>query len=362
MASTDRPAQRDLRWLEGAAKAPHQFSLFGILRRLEHDGAGEVRFGEAVRPSEEPIRLAQMPSMTFAPAELAAFIPGTAGKPARLEIYGLGLLGPHGPLPLYLTEYVQNRRQHMADPTFSRFLDMFHHRMICLLYRAWANAEPTASYDAGQDDRFAGYVGSLFGIGFSSLRERDAWPDTAKLHHAGRLIVQTRCPGPLQQMLGEYFELPVRIEEFVGEWLRIPDRQCWELGVSPGTGTLGETATVGDAVWSRSHRFRVIFGPLSLAAFRAFLPTGASLARLVALVRNYVGDELDWDVNLILRKEEVPPFRLGETGELGMTSWLATEHRATDAAEPVVDPWIALRASERGRAAASPGAQGAACA
>ena len=42
------------------------------------------------------------------------------------EIFGL--LGPNGPLPLHLTEYVRERLRHHADPTFARFLDLFHHR------------------------------------------------------------------------------------------------------------------------------------------------------------------------------------------------------------------------------------------
>src|SRR5262245_51617833 len=349
MASTDRPPERDLGWLQRLAEAPHGYSLFGVLRRLEHGRAGHPRFGESVRPAEDPLRLAQSPSMAFAPTEIAAFIqPAEAGQLPRLEIHSLGLLGPHGPLPLHITEYVRNRRQNMADPTASRFLDLFHHRMMCLLYRAWANAEPTAVHDRGQDDRFATYVGSLFGIGSPSMRGRDAWPDAAKLHHAGPLVVQTRCPGPLQQMLNDYFEVPTRVEEFIGEWLEIPARQHWRLGEAPGTGTLGLSATAGEAVWSRSHRFRIIIGPVGLEKFRAFLPPRESLARLVALVRNYIGDELQWDLNLILKKDEVPAWCLGVDGELGMTSWLTTDRRASDAADAVIDPAVAWRASERG--------------
>ncbi len=347
MAGTDRPAEHDLTWLQALADAPWRYSFFGVLRRLEQARIGTHRFAESVRPAEEPIRLGQVPSMVFAPAEIAAFEPATDRRAARLLLYGLGMLGPHGPMPLHVTEYVHTRLQNMGDPTFGRFLDLFHHRMMTLLYRAWANAEPTASFGGGEEDRFAFYLGSLVGLGFPSLRARDAWPDHAKLHHAGRLVVQTRCPGPLQAMLEDYFEVPTRIREFVGEWLRVPVRQCWRLGDNPGTGSLGLSATAGDEVWSRSHRFRIVVGPLSLMQFRAFLPPAESLARLVALVRNYVGDELSWDLNLVLKRDEVPPWRLGEEGELGMTSWLTTDHRMSDASDAVIDPAVAWQASER---------------
>ena len=45
-----------------------------------------------------------------------------------------------------------------------------------------------------------------------------------------------------------------------------------------------------------------VFGPLSLAEYERLLPDGPSFHKLVPLVRNYAGDVLIWDVNLILRR------------------------------------------------------------
>ena len=41
------------------------------------------------------------------------------------------------------------------------------------------------------------------------------------------------------------------------------------------------------------------------------LPGGDSLVRLKDWARNYIGDELVWDLQLILKKEEVPAASLG---------------------------------------------------
>ncbi len=347
MAGEDRTAARDLAWLRSVAEKPYRYSLFGVLRRLERGLTEAPRFGESLRPAEDPIRLAQAPSMVFAPAELSALGPGAAGGPSRLEVFGFGLLGPNGPLPLHLTEYIRDRRQNMGDPTFSRFLDLFHHRMMSLFYRAWANAEPTVEFERGEADRFAVYVGSLIGLGFRSLRQRDALPDAAKLHQAGGFALQNRAPGPLREMLREYFRVPVEIAEFIGEWLEIPVRRRWRLGESPESGTFGVSATAGEAVWSRSHRFRIVIGPVGLVDFRRFLPGSESLPQLIALVRQYLGDELAWDLNLVLKKEEVPSLCLGEAGELGLTAWLTTDYRDSDADEALIDPSVARSASER---------------
>ena len=53
-------------------------------------------------------------------------------------------------------------------------------------------------------------------------------------------------------------------------------------------------------------------------------PSSESSQRLAALVRAYVGDELAWEANLILKKEEVPPLKLGGSDRLGWTTWLTT--------------------------------------
>ena len=65
--------------------------------------------------------------------------------------------------------------------------------------------------------------------------------------------------------------------------------------------------------------------------YQRLLPGGDSLRRLLAWVRNYAGLALDWDVRLILKKEAVPPLRLGGHAALGWTTWLASAAPTSDA-------------------------------
>ena len=58
---------------------------------------------------------------------------------------------------------------------------------------------------------------------------------------------------------------------------------------------------------------------------RHFFPSGRSFKSLVSAVRNFVGLEYLWEVNLILEKEEKPVSCLGISGKLGWTSWLETQ-------------------------------------
>jgi type VI secretion system protein ImpH len=318
-------------------QVPFSFGFYQALRMLECAHPDQPRLGESLRPSEDQVRLAQEPSMSFAPSTLAAFEPYKDGFPPRLAVFFLGLFGPNGPLPLHLTEYARNRLRHHDDPTFSRFADLFHHRMLSLFYRAWANAQPTVSFDRPEADRFAVYVGALFGLGMPSLRDRDAMPDLAKLHYAGRLAYHTKSADGLLAIIKDFFQVRAGIEQFVGEWLRLPHCHRCRLGETPATGTLGRTVTVGEYVFECQHKFRIRFGPIGLKAYERMLPGGTSLYRLVAVVRNYIGDELAWDVNLVLKKDEVPVIELGQYGRLGWTTWLGTRTSDRDADDLILN-------------------------
>ena len=316
-------------------EAPWSWSFYQAMRSLEARFRDRPGFGRSTRPRQDPVRLGQDPAVVFAPATLAGWETGADEQPDRLLVNFFGLFGPDGPLPLHLTEYARDRRRNHHDPTFQRFADIFHHRLISLFYRAWANARPTVSFDRPEQDRFALYVGALMGLGADFVRHRDAMPDLAKLHFVGHLGCQTRHAEGLAAILSEFFRMPVRIECFIGGWLPLDGRDRTALGDSPRTSGLGQSIVLGARVWSRQHKFRVVFGPLGLADYLRLLPGGTSLHRLIPVVRNYAGDVLIWDVNLILKAEEVPPLRLGRQGRLGWTTWLVPRRSAADAADSV---------------------------
>jgi type VI secretion system protein ImpH len=69
-----------------------------------------------------------------------------------------------------------------------------------------------------------------------------------------------------------------------------------------------------------------VVGPRTLAEDRRLLPGSPALQSLAEVVRRYVGPELDFEVRLILKREEVPGARLGVGGaQLGWTSFMTAE-------------------------------------
>ena len=336
-----------LTFFDELAATPYRYDFYQTLRHIECLFETKPRWGQALRPVDEPVRLGQEPDLSFAPAPLASF-ERPDGKPPRLQVRLFGLFGPNGPLPIHLTEYARERMQHAGDPTLSRFLDVFHHRFLALFYRAWAQAQPHVHRDRPKEDRFTVYVGSFIGMAPSTLRDRDSLPDLAKFFHVGALIRQVRNPEGLMHILQHFFRVPVKIEEFVGHWMFLSRRDRSSLSAEGAS--LGIGAVLGDSVWDRQHKFRIHLGPLTLAQYEDFLPGGKTLAKLVDWVRTYFCFELDWDVRLMLKAEEVPMLALGAGQRLGFTAWLGdrlTETAADDLcldAEALIDRAGALAA------------------
>jgi type VI secretion system protein ImpH len=310
-----------------------RMDFFQVLRLIENAHPELPRIGASLRPRDDAVRFAQDPTLIFHPTAVGEFTRASADARARLAVNFFGLLGANGPLPTHLTEYVRDRLRNGGDGTLIAFLDVFHHRMLSLFYRARASAEPTISLDRTADaDRFSVFVGSLFGIGAPALRERDHIGDFAKLHFAGLLANRARPASGLISILREYFQMPLRIEQFVGHWMQLPSEIQSRIGSNEEGNRLGTSLVLGRSVWDCQNKFRIVVGPVGYDDYQRFLPGGDSLKRMLAWVKNYVGLTLDWDVRLILEKQQTPPLRLGAGMRLGWSTWLTSNvpHRDPD--------------------------------
>jgi type VI secretion system protein ImpH len=322
---------------------PYAHDLFNTLRWIDARAGNRAPLGRDSLPRNEPVRLRQEPSMAFAPSTLAAAMGAQPGRPPELSIYSFGLFGPNGPLPLHMTEQARERMHHYRDRTLSAFADIFHHRSILLFYRAWADAQSTVSLDR-DEERFTRYVASLLHMGQPSMRRRDAVIDHAKYYMAGHLLRQTRNPEGLKHVLQSFFQIPVRIREFVPQWIRLESAQRLALGGAMG---LGRDTILGVAVRDAQHKFRIELGPLDLAAYKAFLPGGRRSRQLMHWVRHYVGVEFAWDVRPILRARDAHGVRLGQPQPLGLAAWLGQRRPAQgDAGDLVLDYESRARAPE----------------
>ena len=335
----------DLSHFARLADRPEEHHVFQALRILEAHYADAPRLGESRRPRQDKVRLGQEAELAFPPSTIAGFKQGLGDRPDRLTNRFFGLFGPQGPMPLHITEFARDRLRNHRDPTFVAFADMLTHRMLSLFYRAWTAGQPAPSFDRG-DDPMAQRVAALSGYKGKSHQARDAMPEVSRQHFAAHLGRQAKNPEGLVNMLRSFFGVEVTLQQFVGSWLQLEPDDQWQMG---GFAQLGRTTSIGSKVWSRTAKFRLRIGPLNRDQYERFLPGSPTLDRLRDIVRSYIGDTLDWDVQLVLTGREVPRASLGGTTRLGQTSWIGSGQEARETRADAEDLYLhAAYAAQQG--------------
>jgi type VI secretion system protein ImpH len=321
----------------------YEFEFFQAVRLLGRIFADRKPVGSTAKPKDELARFGQLGSCPdLKEARLSMAFPASAvhaieripdsDDPASVTVTFFGLTGAQGVLPLCYTEWMIARRA-AKDDTLAAFLDLFNHRLISLFYRAWEKHRPQVLYELAavrglKPDRFTQYLFDLIGMGTDGLRGRMRVQDESLLRYAGLIEQRPLSSTALRGILRDYFSAPVEIEQCVGDWYELEDVDRCYLAPESQRNQLGEAAFLGDAVWNQQSLFRIRIGPLGLERFLRFLPNGSCMAKLVELTTYLVGLAMAFDVQVVLRAEDVPYARLADEGEdaprLGWIGWLKT--------------------------------------
>lgn len=307
---------------------PTGFGFFQAIRLLERANPQQAPVGEHADPSEEVVRFSVPPSLAFPASEIQALEAQDDG-PAKMAVNFLGLTGPQGVLPYHYTQLVADRLRE-KDPTMRDFFDLFHHRMISLFYRAWEKYRFPVAYERSQNDRLTQHLGELIGLGFDRPDEQRWVRRETLLYYAGLVASRQRSALALQEMLQDYFKVPVEVQQFIGAWYPLGEEvQCFlDDNPPPGTAALGEGTPVGDEMWDQQARVRLRVGPLTRKQYDDFLPRGKAYKALREMTHFFGGDGVDFELQLVLARDEVPSAELGaDPGEglpLAWGTWLRT--------------------------------------
>jgi type VI secretion system protein ImpH len=302
--------------------------------------------GRAELPAQEFFRLAQLPSLVFAPREIADI--DLRRELPRIRLFSLGMLGPNGPLPIHFTEIAKDRLENRKDPTLVDFLDIFHHRFLTLFYRAWAQSQAAAGLDRADEERFSRYVAWLGG---NELQETEPspLPSHARLAASAHLIREARNPDGVTATLSHFFGVPVALREFVHHWIEIAQEERCRLGKPSLASVLGEGMILGEMVLDRQHGFCLVIGPLSFEEYLRFVPNGRDLPVLIEWVRAFVGFEYHWKIQLDIHAKCAPIVQLGATQRLGWTTWLGRSRHEKIVTGTVYEPEHHISRRRNGR-------------
>jgi type VI secretion system protein ImpH len=321
------------------AAEPTAFEFFQAVRLLERLFPERARVGGFGPPGEEVASFSAAPSIAFPASEVQDLeIPGQG--PARVRVNVMGLIGPLGVLPYHYTQLVAERLR-ARDRALQSFLGIFEHRIISLFYRAWEKQRFTVGYERHRIAGLTEHFLDLVGLGLAGVRGRMPVPDEAFIFYSGALAPQPRSAAALEALLADFFDVPVQVEQFVGGWYPLAAATQCSLGSEAGASDqVGLGAVVGDEVWDEQARVRLRLGPLTRQQYERFLPTGTAYPLLRTLTRFFSHDQFDFEVQLVLARDEVPSCTVGATGKesspLGWGTWLRTQAFARDADETLL--------------------------
>lgn len=333
---------------------PYRFQYFQAVRMLElwlsrngmaHEGAvaNFLRFQNSVSLNFAP---SQLEAMQTEPRELGALTTdmralGEALRRAELKYIRItpsfmGFLGVAGALPAHYTERIAAHQLYEKDDGPRAFLDTFSNRALALFYEAWRKYRLELKYQLDGKDKFLPLLLSLAGLGNESLRRRlsdhgDGVLDESVAYFAAAMRHRPPSAVAIGHVLSEYFGQTIKVTQFVGCWYDVPHDQQSTLGGN--NAMLGSTALVGERVWQRDLRMRLVVGPLAGKHFDAFLPGGAAARALEKMLTMFTGLCLEYEVQLLLRAADVHGVTLAEPrigGRLGWDSFLVSGPVAED--------------------------------
>lgn len=327
---------------------PYRFEFIQAVRLLHELAHNRNPVGHDVAPNQEVVRFSVHRDLGFPASQIHDLSVASTESltPPILTVAFIGLTGPSGVLPTHYSELVIEEAGPDGRPgPLADFLDMFHHRLVSFFYRAWERNHPHLSPHPATRASFYRYLLALLGEAIpwrggthlarslDFFRHAELWAQKRRTSEGLRILLLDRLndsEGPLHDPRNR---IAVEIVPFAPRWIDLDPNQILCLGNSGAAGTSRLGASIGRRARDYQGRFRVRIGPLTLNQFRGLEPgprqrqsdvRRSTYQDLVDLIRHYVGPELDFEMNLILKANEVPPARLDRVVEeprLGR-SWL----------------------------------------
>lgn len=325
MASPERrPADRLALEAEVAKEAPRR-PFFPLIALLEQLAGGPGRVGDF---AGEPVRFRHDPSLAFSAADVVSVQPlsgDSGGSSWEVVTSFLGLFGSSTPIPSYLSEEVA---QEDPDRQIRRqFFDLFHHRLLALLFKAWSNHVVGRQLRRDGQDEWSRRVLALAGFDTWAHPLDSGLPPGRLLRACALLATRGRTARALEAILEDVLEEPlaggrVQVRQFVGGWAEIAPGDRTRLGVAQAS--LGQSTVLGRRTFDAAAKIEIVLGPVSAETYPRFGPEGDQLPLIRKVVDLFGRDPIDYDLVVTLAEDAAPRIQLSSDGRtaLGRNSWL----------------------------------------
>ena len=340
---------------EGVSAAPlpqpaHKYDPFYAMHLLERVFPGGQRLGAAgPSASSERIRLRPNPALGLPASDLQTlgYQPATELRPQRAVavVNFFGLYGATSPLPLWYSEALLQQETALRQAGEERadacapgcaFIDIFNHRAISLLYRAWQRGR-MALLEADSGSPLLGLLATAVGLPSGSPVER-----LQVLRQAGSLVQRNRPAAGLQvllmQLVWDEELLPgeprcqvqveqlgpaarLQIEEEPMTTQPLPGRSLESGARRLGRGLrLQRGLVIGRSQLDRQSQLCIRLGPMRYTSMQRLLNRDSAMfRRLVGAIAAYVLRPFVVTIEALVPRCEVPQAALPQHGSDSVT-------------------------------------------
>jgi type VI secretion system protein ImpH len=306
-----------------------------VLALAERLFPAAVPFGTQAASVDEPVRLKHDPSLAFSSADISKveLLDAAAGRGPEVALTTtfLGLTGTVSPVPYYLAEEVLNEPS--EHPTRRLFLDIFHHRILSLYYRAAVIADHPIQYRLGAKDAWSRRLLSLLGFVFDSPGETLPLPEWRLLRLAPLISQRFRGSDTIRRGVQDFLDLDVpgakaSIQPFRGVWVPLDPKQRIQLGQT--NVSLGVDTRIGTRIFDQTGCFRISIRPVPFSLAERLRPGADLFKTLSTTVSLLLRDRVSWDVEITIAPDTTPTMHLSSKAgpKLGRETWLARRDQA----------------------------------
>lgn len=317
-------------------EAAHRYDFFQALRLLERRFPKAPRLGTRGPAGRERIRLRPSTSLSFPTAELHEVRWQETGKytdpRVEVETNFLGLVGSGTPLPITYAQEIMWEED--DQPQMRAFLDMFHHRLLSLLYRSWLSYRHEYLYEMGGTDRLTRALLDLLGLSPGEDPDGLGLEPSRVLRYLGMFLMPDRPTGALEVFLTEELGTRVKVIPLTPRWINMPGDQVFRMNPDQRKkGFLGVDIVIGTRMIDRTGHITLEIGPVSYARMDRFRPEQPEHRRLLALTRLFVRQPLDLELRVLVPANEIPKLTMGgpNAPRLGQTT-----HMGNPTSDPMV--------------------------
>ncbi|MDR1289305.1 MAG: type VI secretion system baseplate subunit TssG [Holosporales bacterium] len=253
-----------------------------------------------------------------------------------------GIAGIDGTLPqCYVEKFVTHNRtsrQSVVD-----FFDIFNNKILLLRYQYMKKYDLTCISLPLKKSIFGNIMFSLSGFGdhenyADKLIERSVIPEQFKISCHNLLWKHTRSSDGLRAILSSFFNVPVKIEQFVGEFDEVDKKSQSALGTDKNRfNKLGMDLILGNKTWNTMKGIRVLVGPLSFEKYLKFLPKNHSmdqknspLQKMKEIIKMYVPYDIKVVIGFYLDDCFVKATLLNGASRLNRDTFIIGKHDSRD--------------------------------